>query len=28
LRIIISSITAMEDDEGEFIGYEFEFLLD
>jgi type IV pilus assembly protein PilM len=28
LRIIISSIEAMEDDEGEFIGYEFEFLLD
>jgi predicted nuclease with TOPRIM domain len=28
LRIIISSIEAREDDEGEFIGYEFEFLLD
>jgi type IV pilus assembly protein PilM len=28
LKIIISSITAMEDNEGEFIGYEFEFLLD
>ncbi len=28
LRIIISSIEAVEDDEGEFIGYEFEFLLE
>jgi len=28
LRIIISSIQARENDEGEFIGYEFEFLLD
>lgn len=28
LRIIISSIAAVEDDEGEFIGYEFEFLLE
>jgi len=28
LRIIISSIEAMEDEEGEFIGYEFEFFLE
>jgi type IV pilus assembly protein PilM len=28
LRIIISSIEAMDDDEGEFIGYKFEFLLE
>jgi Tfp pilus assembly protein PilN len=27
LRIIISSIEAVEDEEGEFMGYEFEFLL-
>jgi len=28
LRIIVSSIEAVENDEGEFIGYEFEFLLE
>ena len=28
LRIIISSIEAMEDEEGDFTGYEFEFLLE
>jgi type IV pilus assembly protein PilM len=28
LKIVILSVEAMEDEEGEFIGYEFEFLLD